>query len=174
MEQHSITPEALHVMLASNQEVLLFDVRQPLDLLPILKLSLVHKELRQTECAQAIRSSHAFGFFFRGISDSFSSTSATDSFRPWYLRSPIGTTRHSRLIRTWKAANERTAPALNPTDPYQLLDRRSPPTNARKHSGNSPQNTRRAVAEDQNEARYQHATTVQVRNSDAISNALQH
>src|SRR5437867_2705196 len=33
MEQHSITPEALHVMLASNQEVLLFDVRQPLDLL---------------------------------------------------------------------------------------------------------------------------------------------
>jgi hypothetical protein len=47
MEQHSITPEALHVMLASNQEVLLFDVRQPLDLLPILKLSLVHKEFRQ-------------------------------------------------------------------------------------------------------------------------------
>jgi hypothetical protein len=55
-----------------------------------------------------------------------------------------------------------------------LLDRRSPPTNARKHSGDSPQNTRRAVAEDQNQARYQHATTVQVRNSDAISNALQH
>ena len=33
MEQHSITPEALHTLLASNQEVLLFDVRQPLDLL---------------------------------------------------------------------------------------------------------------------------------------------
>jgi len=33
MEQHSITPEALHALLASNQEVLLFDVRQPLDLL---------------------------------------------------------------------------------------------------------------------------------------------
>ena len=32
-EQHSITPEALHTLLASNQEVLLFDVRQPLDLL---------------------------------------------------------------------------------------------------------------------------------------------
>jgi rhodanese-related sulfurtransferase len=33
MEQHSITPEALHTLLAANQEVLLFDVRQPLDLL---------------------------------------------------------------------------------------------------------------------------------------------
>ena len=33
MEQHSITPEELHTLLASNQEVLLFDVRQPLDLL---------------------------------------------------------------------------------------------------------------------------------------------
>ncbi len=33
VEQHSITPEALHTLLASNQEVLLFDVRQPLDLL---------------------------------------------------------------------------------------------------------------------------------------------
>jgi rhodanese-related sulfurtransferase len=33
MEQHSITPEALHTLLASNQEVLLLDVRQPLDLL---------------------------------------------------------------------------------------------------------------------------------------------
>ena len=33
MERHSITPEGLHTLLASNQEVLLFDVRQPLDLL---------------------------------------------------------------------------------------------------------------------------------------------
>jgi rhodanese-related sulfurtransferase len=33
VEQHSITPEALHALLVSNQEVLLFDVRQPLDLL---------------------------------------------------------------------------------------------------------------------------------------------
>jgi rhodanese-related sulfurtransferase len=33
MEEHSITPEALHTLLASNQEALLFDVRQPLDLL---------------------------------------------------------------------------------------------------------------------------------------------
>jgi rhodanese-related sulfurtransferase len=33
MESHSITPEALHTLLASNRNVLLFDVRQPLDLL---------------------------------------------------------------------------------------------------------------------------------------------
>ncbi len=33
MEQHSITPEALHTLLAANQDVLVFDVRQPLDLL---------------------------------------------------------------------------------------------------------------------------------------------
>ena len=33
LEQHSITPEALHERLVANQEVLLFDVRQPLDLL---------------------------------------------------------------------------------------------------------------------------------------------
>jgi rhodanese-related sulfurtransferase len=32
-EQHSITPEALHTLLVSKQEVLIFDVRQPLDLL---------------------------------------------------------------------------------------------------------------------------------------------
>ena len=33
MERYSITPEALHALLASNQNVLLLDVRQPLDLL---------------------------------------------------------------------------------------------------------------------------------------------
>lgn len=33
LEQHSITPEALHTLLASNQEILLLDVRLPLDLL---------------------------------------------------------------------------------------------------------------------------------------------
>jgi rhodanese-related sulfurtransferase len=33
LEQHSVTPAELHSLLASNQEVLLFDVRQPLDLL---------------------------------------------------------------------------------------------------------------------------------------------
>lgn len=33
VESHSITAEALHTLLASSQEVLLYDVRQPLDLL---------------------------------------------------------------------------------------------------------------------------------------------
>jgi len=33
MERHSITPETLHTLLAANQKVLLYDVRQPLDLL---------------------------------------------------------------------------------------------------------------------------------------------
>jgi len=33
MERHSISPDALHALLASNQEVRLYDVRQPLDLL---------------------------------------------------------------------------------------------------------------------------------------------
>jgi rhodanese-related sulfurtransferase len=33
MGEHSITPEALQTLLASNQDVLLFDVRLPLDLL---------------------------------------------------------------------------------------------------------------------------------------------
>jgi rhodanese-related sulfurtransferase len=33
MERFTITPQALHALLASNQEVLVIDVRQPLDLL---------------------------------------------------------------------------------------------------------------------------------------------
>jgi rhodanese-related sulfurtransferase len=33
IELHSITAEALHTLLASNREALLYDVRQPLDLL---------------------------------------------------------------------------------------------------------------------------------------------
>ena len=33
MELHSITPEALHALVAASQKVLLYDVRQPLDLL---------------------------------------------------------------------------------------------------------------------------------------------
>jgi len=33
LERYSITPEALHALLTSNQRVLLFDVRLPLDLL---------------------------------------------------------------------------------------------------------------------------------------------
>lgn len=33
MDRHTITPDDLHALLAANQELLLFDVRQPLDLL---------------------------------------------------------------------------------------------------------------------------------------------
>ena len=33
MKRHSITPEALNALMTSQQEVLIFDVRQPLDLL---------------------------------------------------------------------------------------------------------------------------------------------
>jgi rhodanese-related sulfurtransferase len=33
IEEHTITPEGLHALLQAKQEVLLFDVRQPLDLL---------------------------------------------------------------------------------------------------------------------------------------------
>ncbi len=33
IEEHSITPDGLHALLASRQEVLIFDVRQPLDML---------------------------------------------------------------------------------------------------------------------------------------------
>jgi rhodanese-related sulfurtransferase len=33
MERYTITPEALHALLRSNQDVLVIDVRQPLDLL---------------------------------------------------------------------------------------------------------------------------------------------
>src|SRR5215475_2461419 len=33
LEQHSITPEGLHSLIASNDDILIFDVRQPLDLL---------------------------------------------------------------------------------------------------------------------------------------------
>jgi rhodanese-related sulfurtransferase len=33
LERHSITPEALHLLLASNRDVVVVDVRQPLELL---------------------------------------------------------------------------------------------------------------------------------------------
>jgi rhodanese-related sulfurtransferase len=33
LERHTIPPEALHALLASNQDVLVIDVRQPLDML---------------------------------------------------------------------------------------------------------------------------------------------
>jgi rhodanese-related sulfurtransferase len=38
LEQHSITPEALHTLLASDDKVLVFDVRRPLELLADLEI----------------------------------------------------------------------------------------------------------------------------------------
>jgi rhodanese-related sulfurtransferase len=38
LEQHSITAEALHTLLASDHKVLVFDVRRPLDLLADLEI----------------------------------------------------------------------------------------------------------------------------------------
>src|ERR1700740_683427 len=38
LESHSITPEALHTLMNTHQEVLLFDVRRPLDLLTDLEI----------------------------------------------------------------------------------------------------------------------------------------
>src|SRR5262249_54357703 len=49
MEQHSIGPEALHTLLASNQETLLFDVRQPLDVLANLEIIPGAKRIPPTE-----------------------------------------------------------------------------------------------------------------------------
>jgi rhodanese-related sulfurtransferase len=49
MEQHSITPEALYSLLSANQEVLLFDVRQPLDLLANSEIILGAKRIPPKE-----------------------------------------------------------------------------------------------------------------------------
>jgi rhodanese-related sulfurtransferase len=49
MERYSITPEALHTLLAANQEVLLFDVRQPLDLLARYEIILGAKRIPPKE-----------------------------------------------------------------------------------------------------------------------------
>jgi rhodanese-related sulfurtransferase len=54
IEQHSITPEALHTLLASNQEVLLLDVRQPLDLLADLEIIPGAKRIPPKELLQKI------------------------------------------------------------------------------------------------------------------------
>jgi rhodanese-related sulfurtransferase len=45
MERHSISPETLHALLASNQDVLVFDVRHPLDLLGDSEIILGAKRL---------------------------------------------------------------------------------------------------------------------------------
>jgi rhodanese-related sulfurtransferase len=39
LEEHSVTPETLHTLMVSKQPVLLFDVRQPLDLLAYSEIS---------------------------------------------------------------------------------------------------------------------------------------
>lgn len=57
MEQHSITPEALHTLLAANQEVLLFDVRLPLDLLANSEIIPGAKRIPQEKCLRTRRSS---------------------------------------------------------------------------------------------------------------------
>ena len=49
MEQHSITAEALHVLLAANQDVLVFDVREPLDFLVDSDIILGAKRLAPRE-----------------------------------------------------------------------------------------------------------------------------
>lgn len=50
MEQHSITPETLHTLLASNQEVMVFDVRQPLDLLADPEIIVGAKRITPKTC----------------------------------------------------------------------------------------------------------------------------
>lgn len=49
MEQYGITPEDLHTLFASNQDVLLFDVRLPLDLLASSEIILGAKRLAPRE-----------------------------------------------------------------------------------------------------------------------------
>lgn len=49
MEQHSITAEALHALLATNQDVLVFDVREPLDFLVDSEIILGAKRLAPRE-----------------------------------------------------------------------------------------------------------------------------
>jgi hypothetical protein len=50
MEQHSITADDLHALLASDQEVLLFDVRQPLDLLAYPEMIPKAQRIAQVKC----------------------------------------------------------------------------------------------------------------------------
>ena len=49
MERYSITPEALHGLLISNQDVLVFDVREPLDFLVDSEIILGAKRLAPRE-----------------------------------------------------------------------------------------------------------------------------
>ena len=49
LEEHTITPDGLHTLLTSSQEVLIFDVRQPLDLLADSEVILGAKRLDPEE-----------------------------------------------------------------------------------------------------------------------------
>jgi hypothetical protein len=49
LELHGIAPEALHALLTSEQEILLFDVRQPLDLLANSAIILSATRIRPRE-----------------------------------------------------------------------------------------------------------------------------
>jgi hypothetical protein len=57
MERYGITPEALHTLFASNQDVLLFDVRLPLDLLASSEIIPGERGLPQEKCLRIRRSS---------------------------------------------------------------------------------------------------------------------
>jgi hypothetical protein len=57
MEPHSITAAGLHTLLAANHEVLLFDVRQPLDLLANAEMIPGAKRIPQKKCLRTRRSS---------------------------------------------------------------------------------------------------------------------
>jgi hypothetical protein len=50
LELHCVTPETLHELLTSQQDVLLFDVRQPLDLLADPEIIIVQREFLQGMC----------------------------------------------------------------------------------------------------------------------------
>ena len=50
MDQHSISAEELHALLSSDQEVLLFDVRQPLDLLAYPEMIPKAQRIAQMRC----------------------------------------------------------------------------------------------------------------------------
>jgi len=57
LELNSITPEALHTLMASNQGILVFDVRQPLDLLGHSTIIPAQSGFRQRKCSRIHRSS---------------------------------------------------------------------------------------------------------------------
>jgi hypothetical protein len=53
IQQHSITAEQLHSLLASSQRALLFDVRLPLDLLAYPKSFLGRTGFRRKKCSKS-------------------------------------------------------------------------------------------------------------------------